>query len=394
MIILEHPYISEFLQQTLSKLNIPVLSNEAVQALNVSDSLSYLNQEEFVQQVRTTKNLALYSNSEHSINWIVNHLGFTDYPQKINIFKDKVKFRDLIKKEYPDFFYQQVSFEELESLDVSRVKMPFILKPSIGFFSMGVYKINHEEDFKQTVAKLQDEVENIKRSYPIEVVDSNTFIIEEYIDGEEFAVDLYFNEQNEPVILNIFKHIFSSEEDVSDRVYITSKEIIEAYHDPFFHFFKKLGEMVELKRFPMHVEFRVDDQGQVVPIEINPMRFAGWCTTDIAYYAYGINVYEYFFEQKKPDWAHILQHKEDKIYSIVVADLPRKVDVAEVSGIDYDKLQSNFEHVLELRKIDYVQHGVFAFLFTETSCHNWAELEGILKSDLMEYLILRSNEVS
>src|SRR6056297_4317918 len=116
------------------------------------------------------------------------------------------------------------------------------------------------------------------------------------------------------------------------------------------------------------------------------MRFAGWCTTDIAYYAYGINVYEYFFKQKKPDWENILKDKDDKIYSIIVADLPEDIDIKNIEAVDYNKFYSYFENTLEMREIDYMKHGVFAFLFAETNPENWRELEDILKSDLKEFI--------
>ena len=39
-------------------------------------------------------------------------------------------------------------------------------------------------------------------------VDTNKFLIEEMIDGEEYAIDGYFDENNEATILNIFLHPF------------------------------------------------------------------------------------------------------------------------------------------------------------------------------------------
>lgn len=88
------------------------------------------------------------------------------------------------------------------------------------------------------------------------------------------------------------------------------------------------------------------------------MRFAGWCTTDIAYYAYGINVYDYYFKQKKPCWERILNNKEGKIYSIIIADLPSKIKKETIKEIDYQKLLAYFEKPLELRKIDYLNNPI------------------------------------
>ncbi len=100
------------------------------------------------------------------------------------------------------------------------------------------------------------------------------------------------------------KHEFSSAADVRDRLYLTSKEIIEGNLVRFQGFLDRISELVLLKNLPIHVEVRVAKSGEIFPIEFNPMRFAGWCTTDLAYYAYGINVYECFWQQREPDWKH------------------------------------------------------------------------------------------
>jgi hypothetical protein len=39
--------------------------------------------------------------------------------------------------------------------------------------------------------------------YPEQVLDTRSFLIEEYIEGDEFALDAYFDGDGNPVILNI-----------------------------------------------------------------------------------------------------------------------------------------------------------------------------------------------
>lgn len=390
MLILDKPYVSKFLENTILEMGLAVLKNESIKEFKLNHNIHFLEDEEFINEIEEEPETLIYSNSENSINWIINNLSFTDLPEKIDVFKDKFKFRELIRDIYPNFYYKEVCIDDLEKLNIDEIKMPFIIKPSIGFFSVGVYKVSSASEWKDVIDKIKKEVNTISDNYPIEVINVNKFIIEENIEGEEFAIDIYYDKNGNPIILNILKHIFSSKEDVSDRVYITSKEIIEKYHKLFLNFLVKMGKLVNLKGFPMHVEFRVDKDENIIPIEVNPMRFAGWCTTDIAYHAYGINVYEYFFKQKEPDWEEILKNKKDKLYSIVVTDLPKDIEFNEIEEVDYDKFWSYFENPLELRKIDYMKHGVFAFLFTETSPENWGELEGILKSDLREYLKIKN----
>ena len=194
-----------------------------------------------------------------------------------------------------------------------------------------------------------------------------------------------------PVILNIHKHIFSSHEDVSDRVYISSKEIIESNIDQFYVFLKEIGILSGVKNFPVHAEIRRDHNGSVLPIEINPMRFGGWCSTaDSTHLAYGFNPYVLYFSQKRPEWKEILKDKEGKLYSIIVLDNSTGIEGTQIASFDYDLLLSNFEKPLELRKIDFEEYPVFGFLFTETKEENLFELEKILKSDLKEFITMRS----
>lgn len=188
--------------------------------------------------------------------------------------------------------------------------------------------------------------------------------------------------KGKPVILNIFTHRFSSPNDVSDRVYYTSKDIIETFKDRFELFLNNANGFFKLKNIPIHVEVRVEGD-KICPIEFNPMRFAGLSSTDVAYYAYGIRTIEYFLQNKEPDFEEILKGKEDKLYSLILLDKPDKT--IPCSKFNYNKLYDYFENILELRKIDNPSLDVFGFIFTETSKENEKELDYILSSDLYEF---------
>ncbi|MCQ1535393.1 ATP-grasp domain-containing protein [Methanosarcina sp. KYL-1] len=388
MIILDHPYVSEFLLDTAEALQIPVLKNDVAVGLSAGKKLRLLEEAEFVELMKTRGSCPLYSNSEDSIGWIAENLGFTGLPEKIEFFKNKVKFRELLQRIYPDFYFRGVEFGKLDEVRVEEIEKPFIIKPAVGFFSLGVHKVSADEEWASVLQSIREEVEEIRGRYPVQVLDAGQFIIEGNIEGDEFAVDAYFNSEGRPVVLNIFKHIFSSESDVSDRVYFTSKEVIETYRETVEDLLKEIGKLAGLKNFPLHIELRVGEDRRIQPIELNPMRFAGWCTTDIAYFAYGINTYRYFLEQLEPDWEKILEGREGKNYCLIVLDKPAGLDMKDVKVFDYEKLLSDFEKPLELRKVDYGKYGFFGFLFAENRAEKWGEIERILKSDLKEYITL------
>ncbi|KKH48771.1 ATP-grasp domain-containing protein [Methanosarcina sp. 1.H.A.2.2] len=387
MLILDHPYVSDFLKDTAAEMQIPVLKNEMAAEINAKKELRLLEEAEFIKLIKEKGECSLYSNSENSLGWISENLDFTGLPEKIELFKNKIKFRELLERIYPDFYFQGVEFEKLDEIRVEDIKKPFIIKPAVGFFSLGVYKVSTNEEWFSVLQRIKAEVKEIKGRYPVQVLDTGKFIIEENIEGEEFAVDAYFNSAGKPVVVNIFKHIFSSENDVSDRVYFTSKSVIETYREAVEDLLKEIGKLAGLKNFPLHIELRIGNDRRIQPIEVNPMRFAGWCTTDLAYFAYGINTYRYFLGQLEPDWKRILEGREGKSFCLVMLNKPVDLNLNEIKAFDYEKLLSDLEKPLELRKADHEKYGFFGYMFTETRDSNWGEIERILKSDLKEYII-------
>ncbi|MBT3189311.1 MAG: ATP-grasp domain-containing protein [Anaerolineae bacterium] len=387
MILVDKPYLSNFLKETSIKFNIPIVDTEATRGFGLGAADNLLSEQNATNWIRANADTRIYTNSENAIGWIADNLAFTDLPAKIETFKNKAKFRELMRPMLPDFYFQEVAFSELDDVVIDKIPIPFIIKPNVGFFSLGVHKVSSVEEWKEVKAAIKAETAQKDELYPAEVLDTTSFIIEENIEGEEFAFDAYFNENGKPIILGIYKHLFSSANDVSDRIYITSKEVIEENLGDFTNWLQKIGSLAKMSNFPVHVEVRRTETGQIVPIEVNPLRFGGWCTTaDMTASAYGFNPYVYYFENKKPDWDEILSTRAGKLYSLVVLDNSTGCAGEEIAEFDYDALLANFENSLELRKIDYREFPVFGFLFLETREENFGELERILKSDLSELI--------
>ncbi len=387
MILVDKPYLSDFLKKTSKKHNLAMVNTEAAREFNLGAADNLLAERDAIDWLRANKDARVYTNSENAIGWIAENLAFTDLPAKIEIFKNKAKFRELMRPMLPDFYFQEVAFSDLDTLDIEEIPLPFIIKPNVGFFSLGVHKVSSAEEWEKVKAMIKAETAQKNTPYPTEVLDTTTFIIEENIEGEEYAFDAYFDESGTPVILGIYKHLFSSANDVSDRIYITSKEVIEENLANFRNWLQKVGDLAKMSNFPVHVEIRRTDEGEIVPIEVNPLRFGGWCTTaDMTAAAYGFNPYVYYFENKKPDWDEILSTRAGKLYSLVVLDNSTGYEGKNIAKFDYDALLATFENPLELRKIDYRKFPVFGFLFLETREENFGELERILKSDLREFL--------
>ena len=206
------------------------------------------------------------------------------------------------------------------------------------------------------------------------------------IDGDEYAVDAYYDRNGDPVILNIYQHPIENKKDVRDRIYIMSTEIMVRYMAKIVLLLKKIGDLKNIRNFPMHIELKITNEGEFIPIEVNPMRFAGWCTADVAKYAWKINVYEYFYTQKRPDWNAILSNSGKEIYYFSMAEVPTEYKQKEIKDFDYAGFLANFSNVLEVRKINYSKHSLFAVIFGSTTNEN--EIKRILALDTKPYITI------
>ncbi len=382
MIILDKPFISDEMKEYLNQSQPAVLENETALSENRGHRFNIVNSEKFIRDYEQAGRI--YTASENSIDWIYRNIPDPELIGYITIMKNKVKFRELLKAIHPEFFYREVLLEDLGSVDFETLPVPFVIKPSVGFFSVGVYTITSREDWNAALDDISANLQNWKKSFPDNVVDNAVFILEEYISGEEYAVDAYYDEYGDAVILNIMQHDFSSISDVSDRLYYTGKEIIEDKLPMIEDFLNEVNAHIRARNFPLHAEVRIEGS-RIMPIEFNPMRFAGWCCTDLVYFAFGFKTYDYYLNNRKPDWETLLQGKENKLYTLVVLDKPK--GIMESEAFDYDRLCSMFGKVLCIRKLDHRTHPVFGFLFTETDLENRAELDYIIKSDLSEFIL-------
>ena len=242
MFILNDPYISDFLIETIKQNNYKVLDYGLAK--------NYFSTNDLISSNNAKAISKFYLNSENSIDWIIQNKPDSLLTNLIKISKDKALFRKMLSKIYPDYYFREANLDELKKLDSKNLKYPFVLKPSVGFLSFGVYPIYNENDFKNVILKIDSDIEKLKGVFPLSVVDCTNFLIEEMIEGEEFAIDAYFNENGEAIILNIFQHPFLDKNDVSDRVYFTSKSIIQNYLKPFKELLDKIAKEGNYKNFP------------------------------------------------------------------------------------------------------------------------------------------------
>ncbi len=385
MIILEQPFVSEFLQKTIAKNNIPVLETDFVKKLKHANELKLLKPKDFFEKFSNSAEKLLYTNSEDSTKWLNQYAPDLEITKHTDDLKNKERLREIFAKKNPKIWFKSYSIDELCEIDLTEIPKPFVIKPKKGFASICIHPVFSDNDWKPVLKKIEKERKEMQDVFPDSVVSLDEFLIESYIDGKEIAVDAYLNETGKPVILNIFHHLSSSKFDMSDRLYLTSDEIIRKYYAAIVDYLSELSKTTGLTKFPLHIELRVTSDERIIPIEINPLRFMGFCSADVEYYFYGINPYEYFFQQKEPNWDTILQSRTNKLYGMMGIEIPKHYDKNTIV-FDYDKVISHFSKPLHYIKLDYTKYPMAMFVFAEVEKSNFEEFNTILHSDLAEYI--------
>ena len=380
MILINDQIISPILVKSLQELNVPVIKQGNSSEMPDGDFFSIINEH---QKILTNSESCLALLESYAPNSVQNRWS--------KQLKDKGMFRQILSKMYPDYFYKVVNLDELFNIPVEDIPFPVVIKPSKGYSSVGVYKVKSADEWQDAIHKLSVDLLVIKNMYDNEVINGESILIEQWVFGEEYAVDCYYDHNGNPVILNIFKHLFKDEYDTSDRIYYTSKQVIHEIYDDILAFMHRFREVVPLKNFPIHFEVRKNNHG-IIPIEMNPLRFAGAGTTDLGFYAYGCNVYKHYFEGTSPNWEEMLRQMDQGIYGFFCAEIPMDISQNLIKHIDHQSFKEQFNQILEYREIQATNDRTFAVVFFKNE--TMEELYKLLQMDIRPFIALKEMEHS
>lgn len=382
MIIVDEPFVAPELADYLKRTGHPVLDNAMARRLSEeTGGLNIVPPGAFAERVERGERL--YTTSENALEWITANVDSPGMARAIDVFKDKAKTRKALADLCPDVFFLEVSADGLRGLDYSSLPRPLVLKPVVGFCSVGVHVVNSEREWAEAIEAIEKESSVWKEWYPSSVIGDASFIVESYVEGQEFAIDAFYDESGKAHVLNVYRHDFASAEDTSDRLYTTGASIIRGYAGLFERWLDEANRKLEVKAFPIHVEVRVVGE-TVVPIEFNPLRFAGLGGTELAYHAYGFHTYESYLNDAAADWDTLLEGKEGKLFCMGL--MPAPADLPEGARFDHEAFRANFKSLLQYYEFDPKATGSYCFVFCETPEDDPSDREFMLKADLSSYL--------
>ncbi|WP_370476519.1 ATP-grasp domain-containing protein [Tamlana flava] len=314
--------------------------------------------------------------SEASLESILKCIKDKSKIEGIVAMKDKHLFRDLLKEMFPSINYHLISFQDIETLKISTKK---IIKPIKGCFGTAVKTIDKNSNLDKIAQEIKSEVQKNSIVLSESVLSQSEFIVEDYIEGEEYAVDMFYDSNGQAHIVNIYFHPIPKHVEYLHMIYYTSKAIFKKIYARAIAFFNRLNEKLQLKNVALHSEFRLSDK--LVPIEINSMRFGGMGLGNMIYHSLKVNPYQFFIEEKSPDWKEIWKHYPESNFAFLIAYNGTQIDKSRQKP-NLEKLESEFTKILNKTVFDYQKQLAFG---TYTLEEDFENINKLLRIDFNDY---------
>lgn len=310
--------------------------------------------------------------SEASLEIVRSKITDNSKKKAIDLLKDKYKFREALTNIYPNYIFKKIKFEDINNLKIDKKT---VLKPLKGCFGTAVKIIDENSDLHIVSKEIEFEIQKNSSVLSENVLSQNDFILEEYISGEEYAIDMFFDENGEPHIVNIYYHPMPKIESYLHMIYYTNKEIFDKIYNKAIIFFKKLNAILNVKNFILHSEFKYEKE--LIPIEINSMRYGGMGLGNMIYHSVGVNPYEHFNKGISPDWKKIWKNNSNDIFAFFIAYNGTQIDKSSQQP-DIEKLKNDFTEILREEIFDYktqLAFGVFCIKENNQNIKKLLEIE-------------------
>jgi len=345
--------------------------------------IKLLTEEELRESdISFNQNDKLYVQSQSSLELVMERMRCPKRLHAIELLSDKSQCRSMMKPLFPNFYFNTSNLSEItENMFVSSRK--YVIKPSKGFFGIGMKILEKPADIHRLKDEIQQELELNCQIFSESVFSREQMIIEQFLEGNEYAVDMFYSEKGEPIITNITYHPLPRKAAYHHVLYYTSYWIFQQLYSQIESFFIRLNSLLNIYAFPIHAEFKLEEGKALQAIELNPLRFGGFGLGDLSYYAYDQCPYFHFFQDQKYNWKRIWNvHRQKKYYAWVLAYNGTQVDMDKVDIINaHTKLRTFIgdKSLLHYQKLDYRNNPVFAFAYLaekkEHQLTRWLDVE-------------------
>lgn len=346
--------------------------------------LNILKEDDFLNSDIQLNDNAMYAITTEGVINSVNKKTTSDRKLKATqLLKDKVLFRETIANLFTDYHFFNTTVEDFPKL---KIKSKMVVKPRKGFFGTGIRVIDEKTNLEEVKNEIVTEIAKNGKAFTNSdaILSTEELLVEDYIGGEEFAVDMFYDNDGKPQMLSIYAHPSPKNEAYIHALYCSSRKIHEKIAPKAIELFTKLNETLQVKNYVIHAEFKLDGD-KFIPIEMNPMRLGGMGLGNMSYYTLNINPYEYLIKGEAPDWETIWNKEENKdaVYNFLIAYNGTKVDV-NTQKPNINKLKKDLGEILNETHFDYQKSLVFGIFTTKETEESMKKLENIEFNDYFE----------
>ena len=206
-----------------------------------------------------------------------------------------------------------------------------VLKPNFGSASKSVLKIDNFNKNKDYIINLMNDCED------------QEMVIEQHIDGKEYALEGNLINSNLNKITIFDKPIEYKEPYFEESIYITPSELSEKLQNEIVELIDNACKKIGLENGPVHVEFKILD-GDIFIIEINPRMIGGLCSKCLSFGLFKVSLEEitlhaFLYDELKPvellsNYVGVLMLPTPKTGKFVSINQNELENIDNVSGVE------------------------------------------------------------
>jgi hypothetical protein len=341
-----------------------------LESLPATAPIEIIDSDDLVQtNLRFVKHDKVCIASEAAIENIITRIDDSVRTKAIELLKNKYTFRQILADIYPSFQYQFIQSHQIQALQLTQKS---VIKPVKGVFGTAVKIIDRDTDLTELASELQIELTKNTELFPPSVLSTTDFIVESYIEGEEYAVDMFYDSVGSACIVNIYHHPLPQNLAYLHVIYYSSQAVFDRIYAKAKLFFTELNRILNVTNLPIHGEFKFDGNC-LMPIELNALRFGGMGLGNLVFHGLGVDPYACFAEDIEPDWQQIWQNKQADIFVFLIAYNGATINVENYKP-DPEKLKQQFTEILLERDFDYQNQLAFGIYILKETKENLAKL--------------------
>lgn len=356
----------------------PAAEAGSIETLPPMDGWTVLTREQLVaSDITFDPGARVAITTEAAMPEVVRRLD-ADRRDAIETLKDKAAFRLALTDLYPELDVRSVTLDELPALEIADGAR-HVVKPARGVFGTAVHEVDARTDLAALRDRIAREVARGAEILSASALAGDRLVVEEYIEGEEYALDAVFTMDGEPIIVGAYRHPMPRNPAYLHVVYHAGAQVLKDVHDEGLAFYEHLGRTLDLHGMAMHGEFRLNPAGRLVPIEVNAMRVGGMGLGNMLHHTAGITAFRHFRAETSPDWSRV--RDDDHLHVFLIAYNGATVDTA-THRPDWHALRQHIDEVVLEVPFDHRRQLAFGVLYARQRPERLDDLLAIEFDDL------------